>query len=388
MTKKLCLEDVMLKQCSAVVLGCVERKNGYGIELDQTVFYPEGGGQLSDKGKLQTGEREIDVTHVRETEGHIFHETTEPLPVGTKVEAIIDWQERLDHMQQHCGEHLLSYGFWKLCAADNVGFHMTPEMVTIDLSREVSGDEITRVEQLANRHIQENRPIKAEWMDVEQAAQCAARKFNDKLTGPVRVVQIAGSDACTCCGTHPPMTGMVGLVKIFKAEKHKQGTRIYFLCGRLALEKIGKCWQELNGAAQLLSRKEEEIRAGVECLQAENRELREKLAEAENRWVEEKACQLLQESGLMDGVRRITLQLENVSAEAAKKLAQKLAEDPLAEVTIYYHSGDRLNYVLTKGSEVQGSCKTRINAINKERNGRGGGNEHMAQGSAPLHQSQ
>ena len=384
MTKKLFLEDVLQRSSEAVVTDCVELKTGFGIVLDQTVFYPEGGGQLSDTGKLICGDREVVVTHVRETEGRVLHETAEPLPVGTQVLAEIDWQTRFDHMQQHCGEHLLSYGFWKICGADNVGFHMSPEMVTIDLSREVSSAEIAQVEALANLHIQENRPIRAEWMAAEKAAKCATRKFNDKLTGPVRVVQIEGSDACTCCGTHPPMTGMVGLVKIFKAEKHKQGTRIYFLCGRLAMEKISRCWQELNGAVQLLSLKDEEIRLGVERLQDEIKELKEKLSGAELRWVQEKAHQLLQDTPLTDGVKSITMQEEDISADAARKLAQVLSEDPQAEVTIYYPSGSRMNYVLASGSEVKVSCRERIKAINERLGGRGGGKDNFAQGSAEV----
>ena len=171
MTKKIFLEDVLQRSSEAVVTDCVELKTGFGIVLDQTVFYPEGGGQLSDTGKLICGDREVVVTHVRETEGRILHETAEPLSVGTQVLAEIDWQTRFDHMQQHCGEHLLSYGFWKICGADNVGFHMSPEMVTIDLSREVTSAEIAQVEALANLHIQENRPIRAEWMEGRESGQ-------------------------------------------------------------------------------------------------------------------------------------------------------------------------------------------------------------------------
>ena len=381
-TRRLYDEQVMLRSCKTVVTACVELKKGFGVELSETVFYPEGGGQLSDTGKLILADKTVNVTHVREKEGHILHETAEPVAVGTEVTAEIDWQMRFDHMQQHCGEHLLSYGFWKLCQADNVGFHMTEEMVTIDLNREVSAAEVQQVETLANAQIQENLPIKTTWMDAEQAAACATRKFNDKLTGPVRVVSIEGSDACTCCGTHPPMTGMVGLVKIFKAEKHKEGTRIYFLCGRRAMEKIQTCWQELTGAVQLLSLKDEEIKLGVERLQAENKELRDKLALAEERWVNEIAPQLLAQAELKEDIKLVEVRFEDISVDAARKLAQRLAEEPLAQVTLFYKQKNRLNYILTRGSAVSVSCRERIAVLNKELNGHGGGNDNMAQGSS------
>ena len=383
-TRRLYDEQVMLRSCKTVVTACVELKKGFGVELSETVFYPEGGGQLSDTGRLILADKTIKVTHVREKDGHIFHETAEPIAVGTEVTAEIDWQMRFDHMQQHCGEHLLSYGFWKLCQADNVGFHMTEEMVTIDLSREVSAAEVQQVETLANAQIQENLPIKTTWMDAEQAAVCATRKFNDKLTGKLRVVSIEGSDACTCCGTHPPMTGMVGLVKIFKTEKHKDGTRIYFLCGRRAMDKIQKCWQELNGAVQLLSLKDEEIRLGVERLQAENKELRDKLVIAEECWVNEIAPQLLAKAELKENIKMVEVHFEDISAEAAKKLAQRLAEDPQAQVTLFYKLKNRLNYILTRGTSVPHSCRERIGVLNKELNGHGGGNDNMAQGSSAI----
>ena len=383
-TRRLYDEQVMLRSCKTVVTACVERKKGFGVELSETVFYPEGGGQLSDTGRLILANKTINVTHVREKDGHIYHETAEPIAVGTEVTAEIDWQMRFDHMQQHCGEHLLSYGFWKLCQADNVGFHMTEEMVTIDLNREVSPAEVQQVETLANAQIQENLPIKTTWMDAQQAAVCATRKFNDKLTGKLRVVSIEGSDACTCCGTHPPMTGMVGLVKIFKTEKHKDGTRIYFLCGRRAMDKIQKCWQELNGAVQLLSLKNEEIRLGVEHLQAENKELRDKLVIAEERWVNEIAPQLLAKAELKENIKMVEVHFEDISAEAAKKLAQRLAEDPQAQVTLFYKLKNRLNYILTRGTSVPHSCRERIGVLNKELNGHGGGNDNMAQGSSAI----
>lgn len=383
MARKLFEEDVMRKSCQAVVTACREMKKGYGLELDQTVFYPEGGGQLSDTGELLWGDKSVKVTHVREKEGHILHETEEPVPVGTKVEARLHWQSRFDHMQQHCGEHLLSFGFWKLCGADNIGFHMSEEMVAIDLSKEVTSEEIAQVEALANEQIQADLPVTTEWMEAAEAAEKAKRKFNDKLTGPVRVVAIKGSDSCTCCGTHPPRTGMVGLVKIFKAEKHKQGTRISFLCGRLALEKINACWQGLAEAAKALSLKEEKIADGVTRLLEENRNLRERLGALERQRAIEMAGQLLKSSPAKEGIIDIVVQ-EDLSPESAQVLAQELSKEPQVRGTIFYTQKDRLNYILVQGEAVPGSCREGIASLNNLLGGRGGGKDRQAQGSAPL----
>ena len=100
--------------------------------------------------------------------------------------------------------------------------------------------------------------------------------------------------------------------------------------------------------------------------------------------MQEKARQLLQDTPLTEGVKSITLQEEDISADAARKLAQVLSEDPQAEVTIYYPSGGRMNYVLASGSEVKVSCRERIKAINERLGGRGGGKDNFAQGSAEV----
>ena len=384
MTKKIFDEDVMLRKCEAQVTDCIELKDGFGIELDQTVFYPEGGGQLSDTGELLIGEKTVAVIHIREKDGHIFHETKAPVATGTKVEAQIHWQTRFDHMQQHCGEHLLSYAFCKLFGADNIGFHMSPDMVTIDLSRQVSTEEIAQAEELANEHIQADLPIRTEWMDAEKASKAASRKFNDKLTGPVRVVAIEDSDSCTCCGTHPPRTGMTGLLKIFKAEKHKQGTRIYFLCGRLALKKINDCWESLSKATQAISLKEEEICLGVSKLQEENSQLRAQLAAFEQQWAGNRAQQLLAAAELSSGAKEILTVEDDITPDAARSLAQELAKDPLVRAAVFYASKDRLNYILVQGEKATGSCRQKITAINELLQGRGGGKDNQSQGSAPL----
>ena len=115
MTEKLFENDAYLWECEAVVSACEPCKNGFAVELDKTVFFPEGGGQLSDRGKLG----EAAVTHVAEENGRILHFCDKPLAVGSTVKAVVDGVVRLDHMQQHCGEHILSYAAWKLFGANN-----------------------------------------------------------------------------------------------------------------------------------------------------------------------------------------------------------------------------------------------------------------------------
>ena len=238
MTVKLFENNSMLKECEAVVTACTEKDGKFLVELDQTVFFPEGGGQLSDKGKIN----DVVVEHVSEKDGHIYHECTSALAVGTSVKAVLDWPVRLDRMQQHLGEHILSFACWKLFEAHNVGFHMNEDSVFIDLDKELTEEELLKAELFTNEIIWENRPVHVDYIDSTEAVKLKdkMRKFNDKLTGILRIVSVENADICTCCGTHPPFTGMIGSVKVLRHEKHKGGCRVEFLCGRRALLDMDK----------------------------------------------------------------------------------------------------------------------------------------------------
>ena len=132
------------------------------------------------------------------------------------------------------------------------------------------------------------------------------------------------------------------------------------------------------------TRLDEEIKSGVARLQAENKELRDKLALAEERWVNEIAPQLLAKAELKDDIKIVEVHFEDISADAAKKLTQKLVEEPQAQVTVFYKQKNRLNYILARGAAVSVSCRERIAVLNKELNGHGGGNDNMAQGSSAV----
>ncbi|WP_302612913.1 alanyl-tRNA editing protein [Mitsuokella jalaludinii] len=382
-TKRLFDENVMQRECEAVVVRTEPYHEGYAVVLDQTVFFPEGGGQLSDTGTLTAGEKALPVKHVHEKAGEIFHETKEPLAPGTKVVAKIDWPVRFDHMQQHCGEHMLSYAFYKLFGAHNVGFHMSADMVGIDLDREVDWQQALQAERFTNREIQEDRPVTTKLVPAEEAAKMNLRKFNDKLTGILRIVTVEGSDSCTCCGTHPTSSGMVGLVKIFKVEKHKEGSRISFLCGREALERVEQYMLAALDASNLLSIKETELPDGIARLQQEKKELGERLTECTGKLLEYRIEEMKAHPATTEaGHAKFVFLESDMTPKEAKALAKRLGEIPEAFSAIFYQNGERLNYMFLATDGAAVNCQQLIRTVNEAFGGRGGGRPELCQGSA------
>lgn len=382
MTVKLYENNSLLKSCQAVVTACTESKGKYLIELDQTVFFPDGGGQLSDKGIISDAK----VAHVAEKNGHILHECDKPLAVGSMVEAKLDWMVRLDRMQQHLGEHILSYAFWKLFKANNVGFHMNEDNVTIDLDKEMTPEELLKAEHLTNEIIWDNRPVSVNYMDSTEleAHKNEMRKFNDKLTGILRIVSVEGADICTCCGTHPPFTGMVGSVKIIRSDKHKNGCRVEFLCGRRALLDADKKNNILLSVAADFSAKPEQVPERLAKLHKEVEELHEQLKAKTLALLERGLEDKLAEAALRaDGSKLLVMALTGDGKES-KLLMPRLMSLTNTVSVIFSVQPERISYVLVLGDDTSGDCRTYIKIVNEIFAGRGGGKLDCAQGGAPY----
>lgn len=382
MTVKLYENNSLLKSCQAVVTACTESKGKYLIELDQTVFFPDGGGQLSDKGIISDAK----VAHVAEKNGHILHECDKPLAVGSMVEAKLDWMVRLDRMQQHLGEHILSYAFWKLFKANNVGFHMNEDNVTIDLDKEMTPEELLKAEHLTDEIIWDNRPVSVNYMDSTEleAHKNEMRKFNDKLTGILRIVSVEGADICTCCGTHPPFTGMVGSVKIIRSDKHKNGCRVEFLCGRRALLDADKKNNILLSVAADFSAKPEQVPERLAKLHKEVEELHEQLKAKTLALLERGLEDKLAEAALRaDGSKLLVMALTGDGKES-KLLMPRLMSLTNTVSVIFSVQPERISYVLVLGDDTSGDCRTYIKIVNEIFAGRGGGKLDCAQGGAPY----
>ena len=379
-TIKLYEEDSLLRSCEAEVLSCLQTDKGYEVILDRTVIFPEGGGQPSDRGTAGGAA----VTGALERSGRVVHYCEQPLAVGTKVKVELDWERRLDHMQQHCGEHLLSHAFWQTAKAANVGFRMNEEAVFIDLDKEVSPAELLAAEGLANSQIWDNRAVSVSLLLPEELAKLDLRKKNEQLKGLCRVVSVEGGDGCTCCGTHPPFTGMVGSVRITGAEKHRGGSRIKFVCGKRALLDAQKKHEAIAAANMLLSVKPEEVPDAIRRLKEEMANVKAMLKRRTEELFMAEKPKLLEQALISDnGTRLLLLAREECEPSEAKLLAEIVTEGEALALGVFYRSGDRLNYLFAANPGAA-DCRVLCTKTSQALGGRGGGNQLFSQGSASF----
>jgi len=249
------------------------------VALDRTAFYPRGGGQPWDTGVLTATAKsgavlEAPVERVEEDEaGEVWHYVRKPLVAGTEVVGQVDAERRMDHAQQHSGQHLLSAMFVRELGAKTVSFHLGAESVTIDLAVErLSEDELRRVETAANREVYADRALRPRWVSREEAEAMLARGELRKLPerdGPMRIVEMEGVEFNACGGTHVASTGAIGAILIRRVEKVKQGQRVEFCCGLRAVRAAGRDLALLRQTAGLLSVGAGDVPARVEKLLAE-----------------------------------------------------------------------------------------------------------------------
>ena len=248
--RKLFYDDSHLQTFTATVLDCVEGKGGYEISLDATAFYPVGGGQPCDTGMLA----DATVLSVSEDNGKIIHLCNKPLSVGSTVTGTIDWERRLDHMQQHSGEHMVSGVIHRRYGYHNVGFHMGADVVTIDFDGPIPQEDLQEIENAVNVAIWSNLPVKCWYPTEEELPKVPYRRKKD-LPWPVRIVEIGGYDSCACCGVHVQRTGEIGLIKLISCVKFHSGVRIELACGNRALQLMQNIFAQNKLVSQAFSAK-------------------------------------------------------------------------------------------------------------------------------------
>lgn len=263
MTELLYYSIPIITECGAAVLSCEkdERSGAYKIILDRTMIYPEGGGQPADRGSIvfrpdnSAAEQTVRISDAHTENGRVVHFCDAEIPAGTIVRVLLDVDTRLDHAQQHTGEHIVSGLASKLFGAVNVGFHMAADYCTIDFDIPLEQAQLEELERAANAAVRANLSVHTEVTTPEDASTRTLRKKSDKAVGndknkksdkhqnnicepvlpakAVRIVYIDNGkiDSCTCCGTHLAATGGVGTILFTDAQHYKGGTRLWFVCG-------------------------------------------------------------------------------------------------------------------------------------------------------------
>lgn len=360
-----------VKTFMCTVESCVQNKKGtWDAVLNQTAFYPEGGGQPSDTGTLNG----VKVLHVSEKGETIIHELEAPLEEGTLAEGVIDWQKRYDNMQQHTGEHIFSGLVHKHFGYDNVGFHMGTDEVTVDFNGVLTQEQLDDLEDEANQLIYDNVPVRVFYPSEEELAQLDYRSKKE-LTGVVRIVEIPGGDICACCGTHAETTGEVGIIKLRTMINYKGGVRISMLCGRRALVDYRERLKDEIRISNLLSAKLALVPEAVEKLK---NEIQEKDFANGRLWQQllEKKAESYPESNDILAVFE-----ENLSPVQMRQLATMLYEKKKGKIAgVFSGKEEEQLYQYALGSS-QADMRKLSKAMNGALNGRGGGSNLMAQGS-------
>ena len=260
-------QDVYTRTCSATVENVILKDDHAEIVLDQTIFFPEGGGQPSDTGSvtLNGTEQVFAVTRAFDESlvGDVWHTTDAPagtFNIGDSITLCIDRDLRFRNMQRHCGEHMLSGTMDTLFGGVNKGFHMGDEYITIDIDlggRMLTDEELDLAERTVNEAIWADLPVIVTWFDDYESSLALPVRKQVPHDGKVSVVTVGDPedpyDCIACCGTHPARSSEVGLLAIYKREPNKGMNRIYFDCGKAAFDKLSADSRMLADAARRYS---------------------------------------------------------------------------------------------------------------------------------------
>ena len=411
-TKRLFKDDVYLKEAEAVITSVADVDGKVLITLDQTVFFPTGGGQSCDKGCIDG----FEVLDVYEHDGEIYHQvnmggnggsnvdgnmsgnggnmggnggsnvsSTLELSAGKRVKLQLDWQHRFDNMQRHCGEHILSGIFHREFGGVNKGFHMGDQYMTIDISLDGSSefDRITwdmamTAELEANKVIWQNLPVISRHYDDKKEAENLPLRKALAIERDITIVCVGSidnpSDCVACCGTHPSTAGQVGLIKIYKVESNKGMFRIYFEAGQRALAKYRQQFDVLTQLENSLSAGSGDLMDKYKSQQEKNREVRTALHFLKKEIISREAEELkeIMTSSKEPVIRSYRL----LSPDDISSIAREISGS-ISKILFLIHE-PTMTVFLCSGEKTPVDCGTLVKEYAAIYGGKGGGNKTLA----------
>lgn len=389
-TIKLYDRDAYATEFEADIISCEPNKADdklFDIILNQTLFFPEEGGQSPDMGILG-GYRVVDVqikngviTHTVETSAGDCCEVEKEaeLAAGVHVQGKIDWQHRFYNMQQHSGEHIFSGIVHSRFGFENVGFHLSDSVVTMDFSGVISPEDIAEVEHEVNVAISKNIPIEVTYPSRDELAQLEYRS-KIEIEGQVRIVTVPGYDVCACCAPHVKRTGEIGMLKVMNYQNYKGGVRVSILCGFRALEAFRQKCDIISELMGIFTTNQEAIVDNVTKLKAVNQSLKSELGTAKSALLDYKVAELPTDT---DNAVLFECGIDtNIARNCVNALVEKYSG-----FSAFFMGNDEEGYSFIIGSK-NADCNTVAAALRNKLGARGGGKPVMVQGSVKAVKSE
>lgn len=381
-TKKLYDTDAYAREFEATVISCEEAEwvNScgdksvlYAVILNQTLFFPEEGGQTPDKGKLNQAE----VVDVQIEKDVITHIVTEKLEIGAVVKGEIDWQHRFDNMQQHSAEHIFSGLVYQKYGLKNVGFHLSNQIVTMDFDKPLSKEILNELEWNVNEAIAENVEIKTGYPSEEELASLEYRS-KIEIEGDIRIVEIVGYDICACCAPHVHRTGEIGCFKIQNVQNYKGGMRISFVCGFRALQEYRKKSEIISELSGLLTTNSDNLTEHVGKLKTQVQSLKTELSAVKQALLETQIEHLPAEQ------KNVILFEKEIDSIAMRNVVNKLTKSHEGICAVFSGDEERGYHYIIGSSSLD--CREIAEHLKANLGARGGGKAPMVQGSVQAKQ--
>jgi len=375
-TERLYFADAYLTHFSARVVARAERGGRMAVALDQSAFYPEGGGQPPDAGSIN----DVPVLDVQVESGVVWHTLERPLDDET-IQGAIDWPRRFDHMQQHHGQHLLSAAFERLFDLRTVSFHLGAAAATIDLAGPaLTAEQASAAEDLANQVIWEDRPVLARFVTPEELATLPLRK-PPAVDGAIRVVSVPDFDHSACGGTHPRATGGVGLLHIRRWDRRGDVLRVEFVCGGRALRDLRWKNAALGRIAAGLSISAEEAETAVARLREAEERARKRIEDMSEQLIRYEALSLIAQGESLGPMLVVRRAFADRPLDEVRALARAIAANN--GVALLGLRAEKTQLIFARGEGVGLDCGALLRGVLAPLGGRGGGQPTLAQGGLP-----
>lgn len=361
-----------------LVIGSGVEEGRPWVVLDDTVLYPEGGGQPADRGLVG----DVPVLDVQSACGEIRHYLASPVSEGPAV-VRLDWERRFDHMQQHTGQHLLT-----AVAADRLGwettaFHLGTETCDIELGvSSVRLADLLRLEEAVAAEIRAAHPVTHRRVRPEELTSLPVRTrgLPEGHSGDVRLVEIEGIDLNTCGGTHLRATSEIEALKLLGVERLRGGTRLFFVAGGRVRRRLG-AHEERSGRLRVLLGAPD---AGLaEALEAKLAQLAE--AQKALRAAEEELADASAEVLAAAGVPVAEAHFDGRDLAFLQRVGKRFTSLPVSGIALLTGvSGGVEAFLLAAGAASSVDVRVLGAAVAEALGGRGGGSGRLYQGKGSL----